>query len=65
MTWRENWENTVDTPEGDWPQDIRIDDGKMYYRQKLCVPEGLLLEVVKAQHKSGGHLGVDRCTRSA
>jgi hypothetical protein len=67
-TWKDSWLDITGVKEGEeWPKDIRISKGKMYHREKMCVPEGIVLKLVQAQHRLCGHLGVDRlfeeCTR--
>ena len=33
---------------------------KLYYNEKLCVPNGLGSKIVAAQHILSGHVGVNR-----
>ena len=47
--WTDWWE-TVHQPQGDWPPKVKIYRGKMYYEEKLCVPEKLANRVLKAYH---------------
>ena len=54
------WEVTQGDQEGEWPKDVKIYYGKMYLGEKLCVPDHLMLKVVKIQHEACGHIGVDR-----
>jgi len=62
--WTDWWE-TVHQPQGDWPPKVKIYRGKMYYEEKLCVPEKLANRVLKAYHTQTGHVGTDRLCKEA
>ena len=47
-----------------WPQGIKLFNGKIYREEKLCIPTGLAMRIVGAQHIFGGHLGVEKLVRS-
>ena len=47
-----------------WPEDVRLHRGKMYLKDRLCVPSGLGLKVVGAQHLYGGHMGVKKLVKA-
>ena len=55
----EPWVQTV-TGEVDWPRDYKVHRSKMYYQEKLCVPTGLVHEVLRIHHEWVGHVGNDR-----
>ena len=44
----------------EWPSEVILFKGKMYWLEKLCVPDSLILEVLRAHHAWAGHLGMDR-----
>jgi len=58
--YKEDWGIIKGEIAGDWPTDVKVYNDKMYFREKLCVPDELLLQVVNAHHVASGHLGVDR-----
>ena len=43
-----------------WPEGFKIIDGKLYRHEKLCVPEDIVTEVLRAHHEWLGHIGNDR-----
>ena len=47
-----------------WPEGVRIHAGKMYLKEKLCVPTGLGERVVGACHVYGGHMGVNKLVKA-
>ena len=46
-----------------WPEGIRLQKGKMYLNEKLCVPTGLGERVIGAHQLYAGHMGVQRLVR--
>ena len=60
--WGQYWIPTQD-PAADWPAGVRIHEGRMYWSNRLCVPENLCLRVVEAFHQEWGHLGINKMTR--
>jgi hypothetical protein len=59
-TWECWWKVCTGQEEGEWPDQVKLYQGKMYSKERLCVPEGLVLRVMQAVHRHCGHLGVDR-----
>ena len=47
-----------------WPEGVKMHGGKMYIKDRLCVPTGLGLRVVGACHMYGGHMGVNRLVKA-
>ena len=58
--WGDWWKVVSGRQTGEWPKDLKVHGNKMYFRERLCVPESLVLRAVQAQHRLCGHLGVDR-----
>ena len=50
----------VHSNDADWPQDYKVFRGKLYCRERLCVPENLVPQIVKEHHDWVGHVGNDR-----
>ena len=46
----------VQEPDQQWPAGYTIRQGKMYFGEKLCVPEDLILEIVRNHHFLDGHI---------
>jgi len=44
----------------DWPREYQVYNGKMYYQERLCIPTGLVYEVLRIHHEWVGHVGNDR-----
>ena len=40
-----------------WPEGYKVFDRKLYFREKLCVPEDILRDVLRAHHEWLGHIG--------
>ena len=59
-TWECWWKICTGQEDGEWPDQVKLHQGKMYSKERLCVPEGLVLRVMQAVHRQSGHLGVDR-----
>ena len=57
------WNEIHEDPD-DWPPGVKLFNGKMYREEKLCIPTGLALRIVGAQHIFGGHMGVEKLVRS-
>lgn len=58
---RYNWEATHDTTgEFPWPSGVRLQHGKMYWGNLLCVPEDKVGAVTAAYHSLWGHIGINR-----
>ena len=57
--WKESWDQ-VHQPEGQWPLWYQLREGKLYHRNKICVPSGLGIKIVAAHHQKNGHSGVKR-----
>ena len=47
-------------PDQNWPGEHKVFRSKLYWAEKLCVPDGLVLAVIKAHHEWLGHMGVER-----
>lgn len=47
-----------------WPPNVKLFRGKIYRSERLCVPTGLAMTIVGAQHIFGGHLGVAKLVNS-
>ena len=60
--WRDAWHDIHD-PDGEWPRGARLWDGKLYWTEKLCIPETLCLRIVAALHQTWGHVGIDKMIR--
>ncbi len=58
--WAEGWDTTRDPERKDWPEEVKVCEGKMYWREQLCVPEDLNGRVIRAHHAEIGHIGGDR-----
>ncbi len=65
----------IETEVPNWHYDFSLDqliatmkrkdgNGKMYNKEKLCVPTGLGERVIGAQHIFGGHLGVRKLVKA-
>ena len=46
--------------ESDWPDGLKVFRNKLYYNERLCVPEALIQKVLQAHHEWLGHMGVER-----
>ena len=46
--------------EGEWPAGHKVFRDKIYYHERLCVPEPLVREVLRAHHEWAAHVGVER-----
>ena len=57
--WVATWRATQN-PEGTWPPGIKVWQNKMYWAERLCVPEGVCAQVVTAFHQYWGHIGIDK-----
>ena len=44
----------------DWPQGYKVLNGKLYFHEKLCVPESLVSDVLRIHHEWVAHIGNDR-----
>ena len=44
----------------EWPRGYKLFRGKLYFQEKLCVPEEKIQAVLTAHHNWVGHFGVDR-----
>ena len=60
--WSEIWTDLLDV-EKDWPEGYTIRKGKLYAGEKLCIPEGLALEMVRNHHFWSGHPGVEKLVK--
>lgn len=48
--------NQAQDPTIQWPGECTIRQGKLYYQENCCVPEDLVLEVVRNHHFLEGHI---------
>jgi hypothetical protein len=55
--WAEEWVVTQDPDRPEWPLGIKIYEHKMYWYEKLCVPETVTGRVIRAHHAEIGHVG--------
>ena len=55
----EVWKKIHSEPD-QWPAGYKVFDRKLYFREKLCIPEDILRDVLRAHHEWLGHLGNDR-----
>ena len=55
----ERWRD-VRASEPEWPEGYKIFRNKLYLVEKLCVPEALVVPVVRAHHEWLGHMGLER-----
>ena len=62
--WQAVWEQTHD-PTSDWPADYKLVRAKLYYQERLCVPEALRQRVLEEYHAVMGHLGPERLALDA
>ena len=53
--WWSHWEECT-TPGEEWPPDYSVRQGKLDEGEKLCIPEDLVLEMVRNYHFLNGHL---------
>ena len=44
----------------DWPEGYKVLEGKLYHQERLCVPTGLIWEVLRTHHDWVAHVGNDR-----
>ena len=54
-----NWE-TMQTPQADWPEGVRIFGNKMYKEERLCVLLQLQDSIVRENHFEMAHVGGER-----
>ena len=59
--WAEEWVVTQDPDRPEWPLGIKIYEHKMYWYEKLCVPESVTGRVIRAHHAEIGHVGGKNC----
>ena len=45
---------------GEWPEGYKVFRGKLYSRERLCVPENLVQQVLSEHHDWVAHVGTDR-----
>jgi hypothetical protein len=45
---------------GDWPEGYKVFNGKLYFQERLCVPENLVQDVLRIHHEWVAHVGNDR-----
>ena len=68
-----DWAHSYDSSEGfggawgaihdgasEWPPGCKLFRGKLYFHEKLCVPEDKIQVVLQSHHNWAGHIGVDR-----
>jgi hypothetical protein len=61
---KESWVATQDTSgEVPWPPGVHIWGNKMYWGEKLCIPEDKCVAVTAAYHQLWGHIGTHRMTQ--
>ena len=53
------WSDTQ-TPDVVWPEGIQISQGRMYHKNKLCVPTRFQKPWIREHHEFLGHVGPDR-----
>ena len=58
--WKDWWERTKGDRNVRWPEGVRLWRGKMYYKERLCVPEGVSGKVVRSLHALVGHVGGEK-----
>jgi hypothetical protein len=56
-SWSEWWDHTQDPNAESWPDGVKIFEKKMYWNEKLCVPENFTGRVIRAHHAEIGHIG--------
>ena len=62
-TWSKVWLRVRSFDAGDWPAGYKVYDNKLYWEEALCVPEGIVEDLVVEYHRVTGHIGRDRLLR--
>ena len=60
--WGGIWKQTQDVSVP-WPPGVKVWGNKMYWAERLCVPEPYCEKCVAAHHQTKGHVGVERLIR--
>ncbi len=63
--WAEEWVVTQDPDRPEWLLGLKIYQHKMYWYEKLCVPETVTGRVIRAHHAEIGHVGGKIVERNA
>ena len=57
--WKEKWDATQN-PQGEWPENVRLQGDKLIFKGKICVPETKVEELIEEFHRSLGHIGIQK-----
>lgn len=52
--------HTIEHPKGGWPVGYKMLRGKLYYKERLCVPEAKVYQLCQEHHEHHGHLAAER-----
>ena len=63
-TFGEPWKLTQGSADR-WPAGYKVFRQKLYYCERLCVPQGLVKRVLTGHHINNAHVGVDRLLKDA
>ena len=62
--WSESWEQ-INSDQGDWPEGMRINGGKLIHNGLICVPESKTLEILRDLHQQLNHAGIAKTLKEA
>ena len=58
--WFGEWWRKTHANEGEWPERVQVEKGKMYHEGRLCVPFELAARVIREHHAAIGHPGGEK-----